>query len=527
MNVWRQFVCRFSIAATSEYRLDKRWRPVIWGAILSVLLAFFVLALVSHNARASSPGAAPVEALPDLSSATPTPIPWNDIRVDDLDNYSVLSFDESLAIVANRVYITYEDNTWPGRIHLSKSTDSGRSFAPSQVVIVSDNIIHSLRVRAGADPGGAQDTLYVVYNEDLEPDVDLIKSTDGGATFLPPTLIYHAPDNHYIHSPKLAVTDDGTIYVSWGKRVNEIGGYFHVSKSTDGGQSFSPPVQIQTELTHVINSEDQDDISVRGATVYVVWKHFPQSSQYSDILLTKSTDGGITWSVPVRVNDVRFQWDMGQDAMMDPQGVIHVAWQDWRDPQPDRVRIYYSRSTDDGASFSPSVRVDDAVVGLVVGEPAIGSDGGLAAIHVAWADGRNYYPCEPCWFNDLFYAFSRDGGQTFSPNAQISDPIPENQIYGLVALEVAGGQVFTLWPGLCLPGQCNGEHIWLDIGPYQPPPGPTATLPPPTALPTVTSTAPAPTATSTWLPTTTPTRMPTTTPAAGQQLYLPLVLKGG
>jgi hypothetical protein len=268
---------------------------------------------------------------------------------------------------------------------------------------------------------------------------------------------------------------------------------------------------------------------------------------YSNILLSKSSDGGATWGLPVQVNDVPFFWDTGQDAMIDAQGVIHATWVDARD-YPDERYIYYSHSTDDGASFSPSVRVDDATVFVGLGTPGVGSEG-AAKVHVAWADARNYpggIGCLGC--NDEFYAIS-NGSQSFSANAQINDPLVAKNISGWTALQATGEHVDVVWTLGCLPQygcppQYIGSHIWLDVGPYQPTPEPTplvtptptslatptatATIIPPTSTPTGISASPSATLTPTMTMTTMPpTTTPTVTSTAGSRVFLPLALKGG
>jgi hypothetical protein len=92
-----------------------------------------------------------------------------------------------------------------------------------------------------------------------------------------------------------------------------------------------------------------------------------------DILAIRSTDGGMTWSAPVRVND-----DLGTDAQFfpwvdaDETGVFHAVWYDRRDNGFD-IDVYYASSMDGGASWTANVRVTAAAF-----TPVLPSEGGAA-----------------------------------------------------------------------------------------------------------------------------------------------------
>jgi hypothetical protein len=81
-----------------------------------------------------------------------------------------------------------------------------------------------------------------------------------------------------------------------------------------------------------------------------------------DIMFSRSTTGGKTWSDPIRVND-----DAGQEAWqwfgtmsVAPDGRIDVVWLDTRDnPGTVLSSLYYSYSTDGGLSWSVNERLSD------------------------------------------------------------------------------------------------------------------------------------------------------------------------
>jgi hypothetical protein len=88
-----------------------------------------------------------------------------------------------------------------------------------------------------------------------------------------------------------------------------------------------------------------------------------------DVRLSRSTDGGITWSAPVRVNDDpsldNYQW-FGALAVA-PDGRLDAVWYDSRNSGVANLsQLYYAYSYDAGATWSPNVAVSpsfDSTVG--------------------------------------------------------------------------------------------------------------------------------------------------------------------
>jgi hypothetical protein len=82
-----------------------------------------------------------------------------------------------------------------------------------------------------------------------------------------------------------------------------------------------------------------------------------------DVMFVKSTDGGENWSVPLRVNDdiSSANWQWFGTMSVAPNGRIDVVWLDTRDALPGSVRssLYYSYSIDGGETFSPNERMSD------------------------------------------------------------------------------------------------------------------------------------------------------------------------
>ncbi len=80
------------------------------------------------------------------------------------------------------------------------------------------------------------------------------------------------------------------------------------------------------------------------------------NSDPGDVMFAKSTDGGLTWSSPMQINDDvsvnNTQW-FGTMSVA-PNGRIDAVWLDTRDDQfgLDSSALYYSYSTDQGSTWS-------------------------------------------------------------------------------------------------------------------------------------------------------------------------------
>lgn len=118
----------------------------------------------------------------------------------------------------------------------------------------------------------------------------------------------------------------------------------------------------------------------------------------ADIMFQRSTDGGQTWSNPVRINDD----DLAQQYLhflpqlaVAPNGRISVAWYDFRQQHGFAPDVYSTYSTDAGLSWAPNVRVTGQSLNFSIGVSAnsdIRQPPGIAAASqysaYGWADTR-------------------------------------------------------------------------------------------------------------------------------------------
>ncbi len=90
--------------------------------------------------------------------------------------------------------------------------------------------------------------------------------------------------------------------------------------------------------------------------VYVLASVDPPGNDPMDVKLIRSTDGGLTFSAPVRVNDdstTNGAWQWFGTLSVAPNGRLDVVWNDTRNhPGTYTSELYYASSTDGGFTWS-------------------------------------------------------------------------------------------------------------------------------------------------------------------------------
>jgi hypothetical protein len=201
-----------------------------------------------------------------------------------------------------------------------------------------------------------------------------------------------------------------------------------VAKSTDGGRTFGQVTMVAQSLTVGTFHDkewiavDQSDGPGRG-NIYVAWAMFqPYGSQ---MVFSRSTDGGNTWSRPPRILSdlpgLEFQLQ-GSQVVVDNQGTIHITWIDFQGGQH-----RYVRSTDQGQSFSDPVDIGEVtpidyelpnggyrtptLPALAVDNTGGPFDGSL---YLTWNDQRSGDA-------DVLMIYSSDGGNQWSSSIRVND----------------------------------------------------------------------------------------------------------
>jgi hypothetical protein len=348
----------------------------------------------------------------------------------NVSNNSHYSFTPQVAVDATgNINVVWEDDTANNsNILFSRSTNGGATFsAPKNL---SNTSGWSLNPRISVDSQGGIDVVWV-SNAPGNQDIFFSRSTDGGGTFSTPrNLSNDAPTSG---SPQIAVDASGNISVVWESDDITFGVLF--SHSTDGGATFSKPVNLATNSGGSFGP--QLVVAVDGS-ISVVWED--DFNFQSDISFSRSTDRGATFSAPKNLSSNSGNSFSAQIAV-DLKGNIYVSWVD---NTPGNYAILFSRSADQGATF-PSVKNLSNSPGDS-SNPRIALDAN-GSVYVVWQGN-----IPPAFNKDIFFARSSDLGANFSVAANLSNNAG-NSTNPWITVDATGG-IDLSWQDTT-PGRAN------------------------------------------------------------------------
>ena len=159
----------------------------------------------------------------------------------------------------------------------------------------------------------------------------------------------------------------GNLWVAW---YNS--GHVYVSRSNDKGQTFKPPVTVNSspELVYA-KGENRPKLAFGNkGEIYVSWTQKLTEKRFSGhIRFARSLDGGKHFSDPITVNDHLEVTSHRFDALaVNKKGDIYIAWLDKRDllaakkinKKYNGAALYYAVSTNAGKSFRKNKKIADS-----------------------------------------------------------------------------------------------------------------------------------------------------------------------
>jgi hypothetical protein len=306
------------------------------------------------------------------------------------------SFDPQLAVSKTSTDEVYAVWTEEGEIHFTSSADNGTSFGNPINVSNSTNYSQMPQVAVSGDD------VYVAWEEDVSGtdtrDI-LVSATDNaGASF---TDAVNLSNSSLQSSSAQLYASDAALYIVWKEFDSSafVGNVFF-SSSTDGGQTFSEPVNISGVLA---GDAFFPQLAVSGSNVYVVWG----DAINLDTFLAFSIDGGQTFSVPVNLSDSTFVFAANPDIVTSGENVYVV----WQDEIAGLADIFIASITDSGGTIVLPVNVSNSSASFSVNPRIAASGTSPEIIYVVWQEDN------PA---DVFLAVSTDGGANFDEPVNLS-----------------------------------------------------------------------------------------------------------
>jgi hypothetical protein len=329
--------------------------------------------------------------------------------------------------VLHAVWLAGSAPAAPADVYHATSTDGGQSFGANVKVNWSNRTAARMTPSFDVDPAGV---IYIVWADERAgwPDLDIYfsKSTDGGQFWSPEVRVNDVHENEQSR-PALRVTPAGTVYVGWISHFNSGQPTVQIARSI-GGLPFAASRQVNGgAITTSCECCNIDIVSIGEQQVFVAF--MANLSYIRDLFVSRSTDGGATFSDPVQLNDGHWYVpacpSSGPHLEADTAGTLHAVWLDGHAGGL-TDNVYYTRSSDSGVTFRPPIQMNES------GDPVFGfqrvavtPDG---VVHAVWER-----------FNDvesavnLDYAQSADGGLTFSSPCLVAGGAPASQSYPALA----------------------------------------------------------------------------------------------
>lgn len=278
----------------------------------------------------------------------------------------------------------------------------------------------------------------------IGPDDDILvsRSTDNGTTWTVPVPLNTnaATDSGDDFLPEAATDGVGNWVVAW-YSGDDLGGTvgtdydIFVSRSVDDGVTWSPPATLNTNAATDVfpgNDDRAPHVATDGSGNWmVVWQSTDDldsaiGNDY-DILISRSTDNGATWSAAVPL-DMSAAIDPGDDSeptvLTNGTGLWLAIWQSYSgmggDSGPDQD-IVVSQSMDNGAAWTPRTTLNTtaATDSMLQDEfPRAVTD---AAGHwVAVWETHEHVGGHLFGEGDVLTSHSADDGATWSPPTALS-----------------------------------------------------------------------------------------------------------
>lgn len=219
----------------------------------------------------------------------------------------------------------------PEAVLATRSSDGLTWSDPVALVRDEDPAVYNDKPSVTADPHDAE-VAYAVWHRlsdtapfSLQGDTRFARTSDGGVTWGPPRTILGPIEEGQSFGNEIVVLPQESPFpgrlvnlftlISWGNDSKTEEMSIGAISSNDGGRTWSKPAVISTlETAPVTDPWSGQELKTGrllprvavdpiSGTVYVAWSDSSfGAGGYNDVALSISTDGGDSWSDPVRVN---------------------------------------------------------------------------------------------------------------------------------------------------------------------------------------------------------------------------------
>ena len=290
-----------------------------------------------------------------------------------------------------------------------RSTDNGRTWGTATTLIRDGAVAFNDKNSMTADPTDSR-YVYAVWdrltNDNRGPAM-FARTTDGGVSWEPARVIYDPGVGRQTIGVEIAVLPDGTL-IHFFTQLNTVGnatiGLFQIQRSADKGVTWSAPIKV-ADFFGIGTRDPETSQPIRDGgflgrisvgpegQLYITWQDARFSNGARDgIAFTRSTDGGLTWSVPTQVNGAPGVQASTATVHARADGTIGISYFDMRNNTIDATTLpmdYWLATSRDGVNWTDR-RVTTTSFDLALAPVArgffLGDYMGLVS------SGANFYP---------------------------------------------------------------------------------------------------------------------------------------
>ena len=288
------------------------------------------------------------------------------------------------------------------------------------------------------DPFVCFDAAGIVYHTRLNGgNLTILKSTNKGLNWLSPTTIYIGlPDKWSIIADKTSGPYSNTLYAIW-QEWQSTTRLLRISRSTNGGSNWNTPVKVNTgNQAYCPWIALGPNGSIDGGSVYYAFNTFESNSDTIRVVVRRSTNSGVSFLPEYIADSFKHPGEICNNQQqkikncIDVNACVQIAADNSNGPArgnvylvytvnpvgTDKADIRFTRSTNFGVSWSPSIKLNDDNTTADQWLPSISVDGN-GKIYCTWYDSR-FDPLNTQ--TKLYGTISTDGGSTFTTNEPVS-----------------------------------------------------------------------------------------------------------
>ena len=278
-------------------------------------------------------------------------------------------------------------------MYVNKSVNGGLSWGPPVQLVRDDSLFAFNDKNSMTEDPFDSNFVYAIWDRSRFPsdkreihsisgfprsfrsDAIFTRTTNGGASWEPARAIFMPKANQFGIGHQIAVVRAGAhrgrlvdvFTLFHGSGANKKGQELAVLISDDRGVTWSAPITVRKFMPGFVSDPDdgtplrtEDILPEVGAgpngELYIVWQEATLAPSGSAIAFSKSLDGGVTWTDPVRINTQPAVQAFTPSVEALADGTIGVTHYDLRFNTPDPATLptdyWFLHSHDGGATWN-------------------------------------------------------------------------------------------------------------------------------------------------------------------------------